>query len=130
MAMDEGMDTGGVYACRRMPIETHHTSANLAPELSVGIYDSYVDGDLKGALDFQRRLAPLRQAFSLGTFPAVLKDGLELLGMPVGAPRAPVGRLTLEERERLRSALVQAGKVEVLFPSADKRLADSELEAV
>lgn len=34
MAMDEGMDTGGVYATRAMPIGDTHTSASLAPELA------------------------------------------------------------------------------------------------
>lgn len=34
MAMDEGMDTGGVYSMRAMPIRDTHTSASLAPELA------------------------------------------------------------------------------------------------
>lgn len=34
MAMDEGMDTGGVYATRAMAIGKTHTSASLAPELA------------------------------------------------------------------------------------------------
>lgn len=86
-------------------------SANLAANLSVGIYERYVAGDLAGALDFQKRLAPVRNAFSLGTFPAVLKTGLELLGLPGGPPRAPVSLLTPDERERLRAVLAQAGRL-------------------
>ena len=105
-------------------------SANLAPDLSVGIYEGYVAGDLKGALEFQLRLAPLRNAFSLGTFPAVLKTGLELLGLPAGPPRAPVSPLTADERERLRSVLAKAGKVEALFASAGDVIDDTTLETV
>ncbi len=101
-------------------------SANLAPDLSVGIYDSYIAGDRAAALEFQRVLAPLRNAFSLGTFPAVLKTGLELLGLPMGPTRAPVGPLTSEQRERLRSALVKAGKIEAMLD--DNAVDDSRLE--
>ncbi len=87
-------------------------SANIAPELSVGIFENFVWGDMNKALDFQQRLAPLRQAFGLGTFPAMLKAGAELLGLPGGPPRAPVGRLSAAQRQQLRDALVQMGKIE------------------
>lgn len=103
-------------------------SANLAPDLGVGIYNSYIAGDRTAALEYQRRLTLLRNAFALGTFPAILKTGLELLGLPMGPPRAPVGPLTKEERERLRSVLVQIGKTEALF---DRDAMDEDrLEAV
>lgn len=87
-------------------------SANMAPELSVGIFESFVRGDLGKSMDFQRQLAPLRLAFRLGTFPAMLKAGAELCGLPAGPPRAPVGRLTPTERQQLRDVLVQMGKLD------------------
>lgn len=64
------------------------------------------------SLDFQQRLVPLRLAFRLGTFPAMLKAGAELLGLPAGPPRAPVGRLPAAQRQQLRDLLVQMGKLE------------------
>ena len=87
-------------------------SANIAPELSVSIYENVLWGDPEKALEYQHQLEPLRHAFSLGTFPAMLKTGVELLGLPAGPPRAPVGRLTSEERQQLREVLVQMGKLE------------------
>lgn len=105
-------------------------SANLTPELAVGIYERWLAGDPKGSLEQQMKLVPLRQAFSLGTFPAILKTGLELLGRSAGPPRAPVGRLTEDETERLRAVLVSAGHVEALLPNDGERSADSALEAV
>ena len=87
-------------------------SANIAPELSVGIFENFAWGDLKRALEFQQRLAPLRSAFALGTFPAMLKAGVELLGMKAGPPRAPVGALDAGQREALRRVLVEIGKLE------------------
>lgn len=87
-------------------------SANIAPELSVGIFENFVWGDMNKSLDFQQRLAPLRLAFKLGTFPAMLKAGAELLGLPAGPPRAPVSRLSAAQRQQLRDLLVQMGKIE------------------
>ena len=87
-------------------------SANIVPEFGVAIYEKFIAGDLEGALEAQRCLAPVRLAFSLGTFPAMLKAGVELLGHKAGPPRAPVCRLTHEEIAQLRQALVQVGKIE------------------
>ena len=76
------------------------------------IYKNFVQGNLEESLAAQRRLAPLRMVFPLGTFPAMLKTGAELMGLPAGPPRAPVGRLTDAERQKLRDVLVQMGKLE------------------
>ena len=84
-------------------------SANVAPALGVGIYESFVKGDLEAAMDYQRRLAPLRLAFALGTHPAMLKAGAELVGLPAGPPRAPVSRLSEADRRRLKEVLIQIG---------------------
>lgn len=87
-------------------------SANIAPELSVRIYEHFVQGELDKALKAQYDLAPLRLAFGLGTFPAMLKAGAELMGLPAGPPRAPVGRLSPDQRQKLRDVLVQMGKLQ------------------
>ncbi len=90
--------TGAVAAC-----------ANVAPRLCSSIYDKYVQGDIKRSLEAQYRLAPLRIAFGLGTFPAVIKEGLELLGIEAGPCFAPVGPLKTEEREQLKKILTEMG---------------------
>ena len=81
--------------------------ANVAPRLCADIYDKYMAGDLQGALEAQFKLAPLRIAFTIGTFPAVIKESLALLGIDVGPCMDPVGPMTSEEREKLRQVLVQ-----------------------
>ncbi len=80
-------------------------TANAAPGLVVAIYNLFVAGKLEEALEAQRRLAPLRDAFSLGTFPVVVKEALDLIGIPVGPTRGPVGALAPEQRDRLRQVL-------------------------
>src|SRR5438067_329734 len=42
-------------------------SCNIAPELCVGIYESFVGGDYAAAVAFQSRLHPIRMAMALGT---------------------------------------------------------------
>jgi 4-hydroxy-tetrahydrodipicolinate synthase len=86
-------------------------TANVAPEIAVGIYENILKGDLDGAKDFQKRLTPLRQAFTLGTHPAMLKAGAEMVGYAGGPPRAPVSRLDSSQREQLRKMLIDIGKL-------------------
>jgi 4-hydroxy-tetrahydrodipicolinate synthase len=92
--------TGAVAAC-----------ANVAPRICADIYDKYLEGDLPGSLDAQYRLAPLRIAFGIGTFPAVIKEGLELQGIEAGPCYAPVGPLTDEERGKLKKILIEMGLI-------------------
>lgn len=79
--------------------------ANVAPRVVADIYDKFHDGDYKGSLEAQYRLAPLRIACSMGTFPEVIKEGLNLQGFQVGKCLEPIGELTVEEKEKLRTVL-------------------------
>lgn len=84
-------------------------TANVAPEIAVGIYEAFLKGDMEAAKAFQRRLTPLRHAFTLGTHPAMLKAGAEMAGYAGGPPRAPVSPLTSSEREKLKGILSGIG---------------------
>jgi len=83
--------------------------ANVAPRLCSDIYDKFVAGDLKGSLEAQFKLAPLRIAFNLGTFPAVIKESLNMLGLDAGPCMEPVGPLTGDEKANLRKVLIGMG---------------------
>jgi 4-hydroxy-tetrahydrodipicolinate synthase len=84
-------------------------SANVAPALSVGIYDCFLKDDHEGALRFQERLAPVRLAFSLGSHPAMLKAGADMVGAAGGPPRKPIRPLSETDRETLRAILEDIG---------------------
>lgn len=84
-------------------------TANVAPRLVVEIYETYVRGNVEQARKAQAKLAPLRLAFSLGSFPVVIKDALELIGIEVGPARAPVKSLNLKNKEKLKNILRQLG---------------------
>ncbi len=87
---------GGIAAC-----------ANIAPKLMVEIYEAFMAGDLKRSLEAQFRLAPLRLAFDLGTFPAVIKEALTLIGIEAGPSISPVGGMKPEARAELKKILQQ-----------------------
>ncbi|MBM4466336.1 MAG: 4-hydroxy-tetrahydrodipicolinate synthase [Chloroflexi bacterium] len=84
-------------------------TANVAPALVVSIYERFVAGDLEGARHAQEALAPLRLAFSWGTFPVMIKEALDLIGMEGGPARAPVGPMSDERREQLADVLREMG---------------------
>lgn len=84
-------------------------TANVAPKLVVEIYEAFLAGDYQRARKCQAALAPLRMAFGLGTFPVVVKEALELMGIAPGRCRAPVAALSPQARERLRLILKEMG---------------------
>lgn len=88
--------TGAIASC-----------SNVAPRIAADIYDKYIKGDLEGALEAQYKLAPLRIAFNLGTFPAVIKEGLKLQGIDAGPCYEPVGPLSTEEKQKLKEILTE-----------------------
>jgi len=87
---------GGIAAC-----------ANIAPKLMVEIYEAFMAGDMKRSLEAQFRLAPLRLAFDLGTFPVVIKEALTLIGIDAGPGIAPVGGMKPEAKAELKGILQQ-----------------------
>jgi 4-hydroxy-tetrahydrodipicolinate synthase len=83
--------------------------ANIAPRLMADIYDKYVAGDIEGSLEAQYKIAPIRMAFSLGSYPTILKESLELLGIDAGPCFAPVGPMNQENKVVLKNILQDAG---------------------
>jgi 4-hydroxy-tetrahydrodipicolinate synthase len=80
-------------------------TANVVPRIVSGIYDAYVSGEFEKARELQFKLAPLRMAFGLGTFPVVMKEALNLVGIDVGKTLAPVGEMSEQNKEKLIQVL-------------------------
>jgi len=72
-------------------------TANVAPRLVSDIYDKYMAGDLAGAMEAQMKLIPLRNAYNYGSFPVVMKECLNLMGMEVGHPVKPIDHCSAEK---------------------------------
>jgi len=84
-------------------------TANVAPKIIVEIYEAFVAGDMRRALSAQFRLAPLRLAFDLGTFPVVIKEALTLIDIEAGVGIPPVGGMKPEAKAELKEILKNMG---------------------
>lgn len=65
------------------------TAANFMPELITDIYNKYVAGDLKGSLEAQFKLNPVRLSMDGASFPVAAKDMANLRGRNIGVPYTP-----------------------------------------
>ena len=83
--------------------------ACLVPRQSVALYDACKAGDWIRAMELQKPLWGINQAFAKYNLAACVKGGLELQGYPVGAPLLPQAPLPAEGREALRGVLERLG---------------------
>ena len=83
--------------------------ACLAPRQSVELYELCRRGEWAAAMERQRALWDLNQAFAKYNLAACIKGGLELQGYPVGAPLPPQAPLPPEGIEEVRRALAAIG---------------------
>ncbi len=79
--------------------------ANLVPRAFLDLYSAYQAGNLDEAARLQLLVEPLRKAFSLATFPSVIKEAMKLAGMEAGRCRRPVGPMPEEARAGLAAIL-------------------------
>ena len=83
--------------------------ACVAPRQSVALYEACRRKDWAAAMELQRPLWNLNQAFAKYNLAACIKGGLELQGYDVGAPLPPQAPLSAEGREEVRRALEAIG---------------------
>jgi len=79
--------------------------ANVAPRLVANIYNKYMAGDRAGSQEAQMALNPLRIACNMGTFPAVIKEGLVQEGFDVGKCLPPISELNTQQKQALNDIL-------------------------
>jgi 4-hydroxy-tetrahydrodipicolinate synthase len=85
------------------------TTANFAPRLVCSIYNKYVAGDIKGALEAQYKLNPVRLQMDKSSFPVATKDYANLLGLDIGNPILPNKPSTDKQLIGLREQLSKSG---------------------
>ena len=83
--------------------------ACVVPRQSVELYELCRAGNWAAAMERQRLLWALNQAFARYNLAACIKGGLELQGYAVGAPLAPQAPLSREGLEEVRRALQALG---------------------
>lgn len=83
--------------------------ACVAPRQSVELYELCRRGDWAAAMEMQRPLWQLNQAFAKYNLAACIKGGLQLQGYDVGAPLPPQAPLSAEGVAEVRRALQAIG---------------------
>ena len=86
--------------------------ACVAPRQSVQLYETCRRGDWGAAMDLQRPLWALNQAFAKYNLAACIKGGLHLQGYDVGAPLPPQAPLPPEGVEEVKRALERIGALQ------------------
>jgi 4-hydroxy-tetrahydrodipicolinate synthase len=86
--------------------------ACVAPRQSVRLYETCRRGDWDAAMDLQRPLWALNQAFAKYNLAACIKGGLQLQGYDVGAPLAPQAPLPPEGVAEVKRALERIGALQ------------------
>ena len=83
--------------------------ACIVPKQSVKLYELCRVGQYQAAMDLQRELWALNQAFAKYNLAACVKGGLELQGYAVGEPLPPQDGLSDEGRAELKAVLERVG---------------------
>ena len=65
------------------------TTANYMPDLVVSVYNAYLKGNPRQALEYQFKLKPIRLSMDKTSFPVATKDMANMLHMDVGIPIRP-----------------------------------------
>ncbi len=79
------------------------------PELCVKQWKAFKKGDQKTAMEIQRKLYFVREAYNFTPFPGMLKEIINQLGRKVGKSRSPILEPTKKEKEFIRKKLMKAG---------------------
>lgn len=85
-------------------------SANFAPQLTLGIWDAYHQGDWEAIQRWTLRLAAIPAMYKLDTpFVNAVKEAIRMCGLPIStAVLAPAGPLSAEKKRQLEAVLEAA----------------------
>ncbi len=79
--------------------------ANVAPQQTHDMVQSFLDGDTARSRDLQLSLLPLINALFIETNPVPVKRAMEMIGFNCGACRLPLGPMDEKNAETLRRSL-------------------------
>lgn len=85
------------------------STANMYPQLVSGIYDKFVAGNYKDALEDQFKLNPIRLSQDPCSFPAATKDMANLMGMDVGSSILPTEATKGKNLENMKAIMRESG---------------------
>ncbi|HOR86646.1 MAG TPA: dihydrodipicolinate synthase family protein, partial [Bacillota bacterium] len=83
--------------------------ANIAPKVMHDMVVSYLQGDVKTAMELQLGIKPLNDALFCEVNPIPVKTAMNLLGHNVGNLRLPLVDMTDNNLKRLKNELINYG---------------------
>ena len=95
-------------------VGTVTASANLAPRLFVDLYKAWKSGNRTEAERLQGLSSELGSVIMAHTFPAVIKEALAMIGVPMGSCRKPIAPMPSEARRRVAAVVDQLHAAGVL----------------
>lgn len=86
-------------------------AANIAPKPMCEMVDAMLNGEIEKAKEINLQLYPMFEAMFLETNPIPVKKAAEILGLPAGHVRLPLGALSASNDEKLKSVLKGQGMI-------------------
>lgn len=87
-------------------------TSNVLTKTDLGIYHAFIEDKSEEAQVLQESINDFRRILKLATVPSVLKYSLELIGIPVGAPKSPVCRISSTFDSEIRNTLARYREIE------------------
>jgi 4-hydroxy-tetrahydrodipicolinate synthase len=85
---------------------------NVCAHFMVDMYNNFVNGRMKEAVQMQTKLLMLWNATETYGYESFIKEAVAQLGHPVGQPRAPSRYLDTNEKAQVRQILIEFGLLE------------------
>jgi 4-hydroxy-tetrahydrodipicolinate synthase len=118
LAVLVGADNLVLAALERGCAGTVNACANVAPKLYVDLYRAWSEGRRDEAVRLQALATELGATVGLHTFPSMMKEAMEIAGLPAGPCRRPVGPVPAEARAKLVRVLERLGSEDLLVKPA------------
>jgi 4-hydroxy-tetrahydrodipicolinate synthase len=98
------------------------TGIDIAPQLFVDLYRAFRQGQREAARRLQALATELGRTLGLHTFPAAVKEAMQIIGLPAGWCRRPIGPMPPEARAELARVL-EVLRAQGYLPAAAQRSA-------
>ena len=85
--------------------------SNLCPNIMSSICQLALAGRFNDAVLLQNRFLPLINDMFCDVNPTPIKEAMNLMGIPVGCCRMPLGKLSPKNKEKIHSRLVKLGMI-------------------
>jgi 4-hydroxy-tetrahydrodipicolinate synthase len=84
-------------------------AANIAPKPMSEMVDAMLNGEIEKAKEINLRLYPLFESMFLETNPIPVKKAADMMRLPAGHVRLPLGALSASNEEKLKAVLKRQG---------------------